>query len=94
MSNTLAPEIDRDQSAPPKEAETSARFNPRRDRSDAMSKDRIEGAAQKAVGAAKQAIGKAVGNPKLQAEGVADKIIGAAKESVGELKDVAHKATR
>lgn len=59
-----------------------------------MSKDRIEGAAQKSVGAAKQAVGKAIGNPKLQAEGTADKVIGTAKEAVGKLKDVAHKATR
>ena len=59
-----------------------------------MSKERIEGAAQKTVGAAKQAVGKAIGNPKLQAEGVADKVIGTAKESVGKLKDAVHKATR
>ena len=34
-----------------------------------MSKERIEGVTQKAVGAAKQTIGKAVGNERLQAEG-------------------------
>jgi uncharacterized protein YjbJ (UPF0337 family) len=59
-----------------------------------MSKERIEGATQKAVGAAKQAVGKAVGNPRLQAEGMADKAIGTAKESVGKLKDAVHKASR
>ena len=59
-----------------------------------MSKDRIEGAAQKAVGAAKQTIGKAVGNDRLQAEGIADKIVGSTKESVGKAKDAVHKATR
>ena len=59
-----------------------------------MSKERIEGVAQKAVGAAKQAIGKAVGNEKLQAEGLADKVVGSAKETVGKVKDTIHKATR
>lgn len=59
-----------------------------------MSKERIEGAAQKAVGATKQAVGKAVGNEKLQAEGAADKIVGSAKETVAKAKDAIHKATR
>lgn len=59
-----------------------------------MSRQRIEGATQKAVGAAKQALGKAVGNEKLQAEGMADKVVGTAKETVGKLKDAIHKATR
>jgi uncharacterized protein YjbJ (UPF0337 family) len=59
-----------------------------------MSKERIEGAAQKAVGATKQAVGKAVGNERLQAEGIADKVVGSAKEAVGKAKDAVHKATR
>ena len=46
-----------------------------------MSKERIEGALQKGIGEAKQAVGKAVGNPTLQAEGMADKVAGSAKES-------------
>lgn len=58
-----------------------------------MSRQRLEGATQKAVGGAKQAIGKAVGNEKLQAEGAADKIVGSVREAVGKLKDAAHKAT-
>jgi len=59
-----------------------------------MSRERIEGAAQKAVGAAKQAIGKAIGNEELQVEGLADKVVGSAKETVGKAKDALHKATR
>ena len=59
-----------------------------------MSKERIEGATQKVVGAVKQAVGKAVGNPKLQAEGMGDKAIGTAKQGVGKAKDAMHKATR
>jgi uncharacterized protein YjbJ (UPF0337 family) len=59
-----------------------------------MSKERIEGATQKGVGAVKQAVGKAIGNEKLQAEGLADKAVGSAKETVGKSKDAVHKATR
>jgi uncharacterized protein YjbJ (UPF0337 family) len=59
-----------------------------------MSKERIEGATQKGVGAVKQAVGKAVGNNKLQAEGLADKAAGSAKETFGKAKDSIHKASR
>jgi uncharacterized protein YjbJ (UPF0337 family) len=59
-----------------------------------MSRERIEGAAQKAVGAAKQAIGKVVGNEELQVEGLADKVVGSAKETVGKAKDALHRLTR
>jgi uncharacterized protein YjbJ (UPF0337 family) len=59
-----------------------------------MSKEGIEGAAQKGVGAMKEAAGKAVGDDKLQAEGVADKVVGSGKEAVGKAKDVVHKATK
>ena len=59
-----------------------------------MSKESIEGATQKAVGGAKEAFGKAVGNEKLQVEGMADKAIGSAKEAVGKAKDEIRKATK
>jgi len=59
-----------------------------------MSKEGIEGATQKGVGAMKQAAGKAVGNERLQAEGLADKATGSAKEAVGKAKDAVHKATK
>jgi uncharacterized protein YjbJ (UPF0337 family) len=59
-----------------------------------MSKERIEGATQKGVGALKQGIGKTVGNDRLQAEGLADKAAGSAKETVGKAKDAIHKATK
>jgi uncharacterized protein YjbJ (UPF0337 family) len=58
-----------------------------------MSKEGIEGATQKGVGAVKEAAGKVVGNEKLQAEGVADKVVGSGKEAVGKAKDAVHKAT-
>jgi uncharacterized protein YjbJ (UPF0337 family) len=59
-----------------------------------MSKERIEGATQKGVGALKESVGKVLGNEKLQAEGIADKVEGSAKEAVGKAKDAVHKATR
>ena len=59
-----------------------------------MSKEGIEGATQKGVGSVKEAVGKAVGNEKLQAEGMADKAAGSAKEAVGKAKDAVHKATK
>jgi uncharacterized protein YjbJ (UPF0337 family) len=59
-----------------------------------VSKEGIEGATQKGVGAVKEAAGKAVGNEKLQAEGMADKVVGSGKEAVGKAKDAVHKATK
>lgn len=59
-----------------------------------MNKERIEGAAQKGVGAAKDAAGKVLKNDKLRAEGAADKAIGAGKESVGKAKDAMERASK
>jgi uncharacterized protein YjbJ (UPF0337 family) len=59
-----------------------------------MSKDGIKGATQKAVGSAKEGVGKATGDDKLVAEGLADRAAGTAKETVGKAKDAIHKATR
>jgi uncharacterized protein YjbJ (UPF0337 family) len=58
-----------------------------------MSKETLEGQAQKGLGAIKEAAGKLVGNERLEAEGIADKVEGAAKEAVGKTKDAVHKAT-
>jgi uncharacterized protein YjbJ (UPF0337 family) len=59
-----------------------------------VNKERIEGAAQKGVGAMKESAGKAVGNDRLRAQGMADKAVGTAKEAAGKAKDAIHKATR
>ena len=59
-----------------------------------MSKEGIEGATQKGVGAIKQAAGKAIGNERLQAEGLADRAAGSAKEAVGKARDAVHKAAK
>ena len=41
-----------------------------------MDKDRVAGSAKQVKGAVKQAVGKAVGDTKLEAEGQADKVEG------------------
>ena len=41
-----------------------------------MDKDRLVGSAKQVKGAVKQAVGKAVGDTKLETEGKADKITG------------------
>jgi len=52
-----------------------------------MDKDRVVGAAKEAKGAAKEAVGKAVGDGKLTADGKADKVEGKVQNAVGGLKD-------
>ncbi len=52
-----------------------------------MDKDRVVGSAKQVKGAVKQAIGKAIGDAKLESEGNADKIKGKVQNAVGGLKD-------
>lgn len=59
-----------------------------------MHKDTIKGAAKDAMGSAKQAIGKATGNERLEAEGAADKTVGKIQKGAGELKDAARNALK
>ena len=57
-----------------------------------MDKDRIAGAANKAKGAVKDAVGSATGDAKLQAEGKMDKAKGAVQSGLGRAKDAARDA--
>ena len=52
-----------------------------------MSTNRIEGAAKKAAGSVKQAVGKAVGNERLQAKGAVEKAVGSAQNALGKAQD-------
>ncbi|AWC68648.1 CsbD family protein [Caulobacter vibrioides] len=52
-----------------------------------MSTNRIEGAIDKGMGAAKEAVGKATGNEKLQAEGAVQKAKGDVQNKVGQVQD-------
>jgi uncharacterized protein YjbJ (UPF0337 family) len=52
-----------------------------------MDKDRVVGSAKVVKGKIKQAVGKAVGDAKLESRGKADKIEGKVQNAVGGLKD-------
>jgi len=52
-----------------------------------MDKDRVVGSAKVVKGKLKAAVGKAVGDAKLESEGKADKIEGKVQNAVGGLKD-------
>jgi uncharacterized protein YjbJ (UPF0337 family) len=54
---------------------------------DIMDKDRIAGSAKEIKGSVKQAVGKAVGDAKLESEGKGDKIEGKVQNTIGGLKD-------
>lgn len=49
--------------------------------------DKIKGLSNEAVGNAKQGLGKATGNDRLQAEGKAQEVKGEAQRTVGEAKE-------
>jgi uncharacterized protein YjbJ (UPF0337 family) len=55
-----------------------------------MDKDRVAGSAKQVKGAVKQAVGKVIGDAKLESEGKADKIEG----KVGGLKDTVKDALK
>lgn len=50
--------------------------------------DKAEGTAKKIVGRIKEATGRAVGNPRLEAEGKVAKIDGQIQKKIGEIKQV------
>ncbi len=52
-----------------------------------MDKDRVAGSAKVVKGKLKVAVGKAIGDGKLEAEGQADKIEGKVQNAVGGIKD-------
>ncbi len=52
-----------------------------------MDKDRVVGSAKQVKGAVKQAVGKVVGDAKLELEGKADRIEGKVQNAIGGLKD-------
>ena len=52
-----------------------------------MDKDRVVGSAKEIKGEVKQAVGKAVGDAKLELEGKADKVEGKVQNAIGGIKD-------
>jgi uncharacterized protein YjbJ (UPF0337 family) len=53
--------------------------------------DKIKGASNEAIGAAKEGAGKVIGNPSLEAEGAVQKLKGEAQQAVGEAKEALKK---
>ena len=56
-----------------------------------MDKDRIVGAAKNIKGSIKVAVGKAVGDTKLQSDGESDKVEGKIQNAIGGFKDTLRK---
>jgi uncharacterized protein YjbJ (UPF0337 family) len=52
-----------------------------------MDKDRVAGSAKVVKGKFKAAVGKAVGDAKLQSDGKTDEVAGKVQNAVGGLKD-------
>ena len=57
-----------------------------------MDKDRVIGSAKVVKGKAKVAVGKAIGDAKLEADGQAEKVEGKIQNAVGGIKDTIHDA--
>jgi uncharacterized protein YjbJ (UPF0337 family) len=58
-----------------------------------MDKDRIKGSAHEVKGAVKEAVGKVIGDKKIQAEGAGEKAAGKVQNAVGGAKDAVRDAT-
>jgi len=59
-----------------------------------MDKNRIAGSIKEIKGAAKEAVGKAIGDAKLQSDGKVDSAIGKAQNALGGASDAIREATK
>ena len=59
-----------------------------------MDKDRVVGSAKEVKGNVKQAVGKTVGDAKLEAQGKSDKFEGKVQNAVGGVKDAVREAVK
>jgi uncharacterized protein YjbJ (UPF0337 family) len=59
-----------------------------------MDKDRIAGSAKEVKGSIEEAVGKAVGDVKLQSEGESDQLEGKIQNAVGGVKDTIRDAVK
>ena len=59
-----------------------------------MDKNRVAGSIKEVAGAAKEAIGNAIGEAKLQSDGKADKAVGKIQNAVGGLNDAVRDAVK
>jgi uncharacterized protein YjbJ (UPF0337 family) len=56
-----------------------------------MDKNRVAGSIKAVKGAGEEAVGKAIGDAKLQSDGKTDKAVGKIQNAVGGLSDAAKK---
>jgi len=59
-----------------------------------MDKDRLEGSAKRVKGGVKEAVGKVVGDAKLESDGKADQAEGKVQNIIGGLKDAVRDAVK
>ena len=59
-----------------------------------MNKNRVAGSIKDIKGAAKEAVGKAIGDAKLQNDGRTDKAVGKIQNAVGGLNDAVRDAVK
>jgi len=59
-----------------------------------MDKDRIAGSAKQVTGAAKEAVGKVIGDAKLQSDGKTEKAAGKIQNAVGGVNDAVRDALK
>jgi uncharacterized protein YjbJ (UPF0337 family) len=59
-----------------------------------MDKDRVAGSAKQVKGTVREAVGKVVGDAKLESEGKADEAEGKVQNAIGGLKDVVRDAVK
>ena len=59
-----------------------------------MDKNRVAGSIKEIKGAAKEAVGKAIGDAKLQSDGKTDKAVGKIQNAVGSLNDAVSEAVK
>jgi uncharacterized protein YjbJ (UPF0337 family) len=71
-----------------------AKVAPSIQRGFSMNKDQVEGSLDKAKGKVKAAVGKTVGNERLQSEGATDQAAGAIQKKVGDVKEAIKTVTK
>ena len=59
-----------------------------------MDENRVEGSIKEVKGAAQEAVGKAIGDAKLQSDGKAEKTVGKIQNAVGGLNDAVRDAVK
>jgi uncharacterized protein YjbJ (UPF0337 family) len=59
-----------------------------------MDKDRIAGSVKQVSGAAKETVGKVIGDAKLQSDGKAEKAVGKIQNAIGGVNDAVKEALK